>query len=753
MEIPFFPGAKPERAEPLAVFLPPYAEGLGRDFLRRFGGPGMRIVDPFGQSPALALEMARAGAAVLVASSNPVVRALLTLQANPPPSSMLRGVFQRLAQAPSASPGQTVEALIRGLYRSVCGRCGRDAEADGYIWSRSAEGESHKLFRRICRCPYCEHVLEEEASPADSERVTPYLSRGVYYHLALEKLASPDSADRPHMADALDVYPPRSLHALFTILSRLESLGLEPAERRCADLLMLSALDAGHMLRGHGHATRLRPRSLQPPAEYFEWNIWRVMERAVEEWSMPAEAVALRRWKPGDPLEEGVIALTPHHARELAPFLPDVRPDAVTTFLPRPNQAAWTLAAMWAGWLWGKSAAASLTGALHRRRYDWNWHARALSSSAEALAAHLTHGIPVATFLGESEPGFLAAAIWSFHQSGFALQGVALRADTDSAQIVWRAPGGTGAGKPYGPNSFGPMQEVGRLAARRLISWRAEPSSWELLHAAAWSEAARRHMLPAPADAQDDTFSRSQAMMHEGIEQDPELITAPHEESDLGQTWWIPGAELVANPLSDQVETEVARILLEAGPLPSEELDAAICALFPGWLTPEAKLVRECLASYGLPTADARAWNLRVEDRPEARNREVEAIRRNMMELAARLGFVCVEDVALEWLDAKERRIYRFCVMSSAAIGRYLLDSDFEPDCSFIVLPGGRASLVEYKLRRNPQLRRAVDRGWRFLKFRHVRRLLEDNLLLPGTLDQGLNLDPLGKHDNQISFL
>jgi hypothetical protein len=41
---------------------------------------------------------------------------------------------------------------------------------------------------------------------------------------------------------------------------------------------------------------------------------------------------------------------------------------------------------------------------------------------------------------------------------------------------------------------------------------------------------------------------------------------------------------------------------------------------------------------------------------------------------------------------------------------------------NFLVLPGGRASLLAYKLERDPALR-ALAGQWRILKFRHLRRL------------------------------
>jgi hypothetical protein len=56
-------------------------------------------------------------------------------------------------------------------------------------------------------------------------------------------------------------------------------------------------------------------------------------------------------------------------------------------------------------------------------------------------------------------------------------------------------------------------------------------------------------------------------------------------------------------------------------------------------------------------------------------------------------------------------------------------------------------------MRRNWLIRHAVENGWRFLKFRHVRRLLADTMLSWETVDQRLGLDPLGKMDSQISFL
>jgi len=784
MDTPFYPGRKLSPPEPLAVFLPPYYEGTGIEFLRRLGKGGTRIVDPFGQSPAMALELARNGAAVLLASPNPVLRALIALQADPPPAQLIRGVLARLARtSPSsgsplaaASPAESLETHIRSLYAGTCAFCGRESEAEGYVWEY--EGESRvrpadsqapapEMFRksqrrelkprlvgRICGCPHCNHVVEEPATPADEKSMPPEGPVRMLYHRALERLAPLGDPYRTNAQEALDVYPLRSIYALFLILTRLELMQLDPQEKRCADLLLLSALDQAHILRGHAHTARERPKSLQPPAHFREVNIWRVLEKAAEDWSLPTAAVPARKWREGEPLSEGTLMMFAGTARDLAPHLADVRPDAVISYLPRPNQAAWTLSAMWAGWLWGRAASEPLAGMLHRRRYDWNWHARALTASAAALAAHLPAGTPVAGILGEWEPSFLAAALWSFYQAGFSLRSRAARTDTCTFQLLWAAPGPDHTPLSLGPHGFEAASETARLAARQLISNRAEPVVWDLLHAAAWSDAAFHHMLP-PGSAQpkESDFTRCQSVLAESVDSDPEIESTKKEESEFGLMWWLPGDETITSPLSDQVEVEVARILLEDGPLAGEELDRRICSFFPGLLTPEQRLLRACLESYGSSADDGRTWSLRPEDHPPSRTEDLRRVRDMLAGLGEKMGFAARGDRELFWIEPDGGKKFCFVFTASAAVGRYLLQPPFSENRSWIVLPGGRATLVGYKLRRNVLLQRAVSKGWRFLKFRHIRRLLEDPYLRPENLDERIGLDPLDVTEDKVPYL
>jgi hypothetical protein len=70
-----------------------------------------------------------------------------------------------------------------------------------------------------------------------------------------------------------------------------------------------------------------------------------------------------------------------------------------------------------------------------------------------------------------------------------------------------------------------------------------------------------------------------------------------------------------------------------------------------------------------------------------------------------------------------------------------------------IVVPGGRAGLIGYKLQRDPRLQAAIEAGWRFLKFRHMRWLAENDNLERANLDEQLELDPLSNRDPQMPLL
>ena len=132
----YLPGGYPEHPGPLGRFLPPIPEGVGAAWLEGRLPAGAWVLEPFGASPRLAVEIARAGYRLLAAVNNPIARFLLELHANPPTENELRTALADLAVSQKA--GERLEPLLRGLYHSECAECHGPVEVQAFIWERQA---------------------------------------------------------------------------------------------------------------------------------------------------------------------------------------------------------------------------------------------------------------------------------------------------------------------------------------------------------------------------------------------------------------------------------------------------------------------------------------------------------------------------------------------------------------------------------------------------------------------------------------
>jgi hypothetical protein len=94
------------------------------------------------------------------------------------------------------------------------------------------------------------------------------------------------------------------------------------------------------------------------------------------------------------------------------------------------------------------------------------------------------------------------------------------------------------------------------------------------------------------------------------------------------------------------------------------------------------------------------------------------------------------------WRQEDGEVLYWFSVIATSAISEVVFDSALPPAVHHvIVLPGGRASLLSFKLRHDLRLTEGTE-GWHFLKFRHLRQLAERTDLTAGLWASLLDGDP-----------
>ncbi|PWH16259.1 MAG: hypothetical protein DDG60_04450 [Anaerolineae bacterium] len=516
--MPYFSGGKSDSFGPLARYLPPTPEGIARAFLAEHIRAGAWVLDPFGACPRFSVEMARAGARVLVTASNPINRFLLDLAAHPPTLADLQAALAELSAA--RKEDDRLETHLQALYLTQCLQCKRELPAESFLW----DSRSGRLTGKIYNCT-CGAGGEQPAT-AEDEQLAAQWSRADALHRsrALGRIAPPEDPHRPIAQEALAFYPPRAVYALGTLINRLDAIQTSKERRRCILALLLWAFDAVNSLWPHP-IERPRPRQLILPSVFRENNVWMALEAAVKALHTEHPPIAHTLW-PEEPPESGGLCIYEGPLRNLAAELHEIPFRAVMGVLPRPNQAFWTLSALWAGWLWGYEAVGPFKRVLGRRRYDWNWHAEALQALFTHLTKHLPAGVPFFGLLTEPEPGFISAVLHAAGQAGLDLSGLALRGEQEPLQIHWKtAKNWRRARHPLHPHRT-------HNILRQILATRGTPLPYIHLHALALSAFAVQGVAPAP----NETLAAYDTAIHTAL-QNPEFTDLENRSTPETGTW------------------------------------------------------------------------------------------------------------------------------------------------------------------------------------------------------------------------
>lgn len=771
---------------PLTRFLPPLAPGMAAAWLAENVPPGSWLLDPLGASPALTLEAAQAGYRVLVASNNPILSFVTETLARAPRGADFTSALAELAMARRGE--ERLQQHIQSLYQTACNSCGEAVQPQAFLW-RKDEAEP---FGKLYECPKCGQSGEHPVTQTDLDHLKAMGGDKMQRARALQRVILNDEAHRGDVEEALENYLPRPLYVLFTLANKVEGLGLPPERTRLLQALLISTFDQGSTL-WPWPGGRSRPKQLTVPPQFRENNLWQALEESVKEWAHAPGPIPVTRW-PDLPPDTGggagntggAICLFRGRVKALMPLPDTVRLGAVLTAFPRPNQAFWTLSALWSGWLWGAEAALPLLNVLDRRRYDWNWHTTAIHSALAAVAAGTAPEVPFFGLLPELAPGFLSAVVTAASAAGFQLEGLALRGEQEFAQGLWRPDEAARTRAAERAEADAPdaaeMENAAREGIRADLQARNEPASYLTEYAAGLSGMARAGALPRGLGSiPGDLLNRVQAALARTFADRSLLKLYGGTADEERGAWWVAKEPSTAMeipgglPLADRVEIEVVRFLQRQAAFTFEALDQHVCGQFPDLLTPPLDLVRACLESYGEQVlarveVDAGAgagveagphWRMRENENSAARKADLQEVRTALKRIGQQLGYTIREhENALIW-EAEGAPAWRFYAMASSIISRYVLPAPASPTGGqrALLIPGSRAQLVRFKLRRDPRLAEAAGDAempnmlfpaWRIIKFRHLREIASRTNLSLTTWESMLDEDPLTDEATQM---
>ncbi len=743
MNAPYLPGKTPPKTYPLARHLPAFPGGLMEAYLPPRLPRGAWVCFPFGEAPLQAIEAARLGYRVLVVTSNPVLAFLHEILASPGEEAQWQAALAHLAATRIAE--QRLEPYLRGLYDTECPACGKTIPATAFLWRRNAAAP----HARLLTCPHCGASGLYRATPADVRQLQPLQrSYGLHSGRALQRVTPPGDPLRPQAEAALKTYLPRALVALFTLLNQAQRLRLPQAQQRRVHALLLAACDRATTLWPHPE-TGSTPRSLRTPAVFSEWNVWQTLEEAAAQWS-GAQSVPCVRW-PQMPPASGGICVYRGRLQEAAPVVQELEPGALIAAIPRPNAPFWKQAILWSGWLWGREAIGPWKSLLRRYRYTWDWHTALLGEAWQAILPALTPQTPILGLLPEDTPACLRAALIAAEHGGLHLHALARRPG-EGVQIHWQS----GRREPPPTSrSTRELQNIALQGALQHLAERAESTPWDTLHAAALCALAEQRALTAPdPESPERNYKMTTAALRRPFAAPPKnLRFTPPQAAPRARRYSLHPRPSGILPLADRAEMCVVRTLIRHPGYTLAEVDAALCEALPGLLTPERALLLAILDSYA-EEAGGR-YRLRVEDAPQKRRADLRAVARALESIGERLGARVAregEDAPrVRWHPAGESAPYVFHIIASALAGCVISGDSAPAARRWIVLPGSRAGLLLWKMRRDPALAEAIrEAEWGLLKFRHVRQLAAAADLTWEGLQARLELDPFTAEGPQL---
>jgi len=751
--LPYFPNSDQFSTYPLDRFFPPVPEGLITGWLKQRLISGRQLIDPIGASPHLILETARAGYSILVASNNPIISFILNILSRAPRKSDFQLALAELSFHKRGD--QRLDNHLRSLYLTECQACKAKIDVEYFLWKKDA---SQPFAKRI-NCPVCGMQGEYPLSESDQAILDDIGKTPLHYARAIQKVKPESPQAQAAVESAVRLYHPRPLYFLFTLLNAIESASLPANQRDLLLALILSLCDYANNLWTHP-AARNQPKILSVPPQFKETNLWLALENSIDLWTGNPSSVPIENYAPlqnSDGLKTslltdqngGKIILFNGRMKSLASQISAIHATAAVSVFPHPNQAFWTLCALWSAWLWGSDTAAPLKWAFERQRFDWGWYASALHSPLKILNKLTPSQSSFMVWMPRYSPGLFTTSLTATHSAGYILDSAAIQFDDSTAQLIFSA-----RNAQFVPihQSF---ENVVQDQIKELFNKTNEPLPYTRIHAAAMTALDSKMILPDQfPEHPSEAVSELQKQIQKCITTPGFLKSYSQNKEGIDDSVWF--ANIPSQPeniisISDQIEIECVRFLRNHPNSSFKQISQAIFELFPGFYTPSLSLIETIVNSYARENRASQTdsqpvqthWQLNPVEDISLRQNDILLMQNSIEEIGKKLGFSTEFEPVLRWLDAKGATIYYFHVIATALLTPLLHKPDNpSTGVGVIVFPASRSRLVALKLQDNPHLRQNLEQNWKLIKFRLIRQIASRSSLSLSNWQQMIDQDP-----------
>jgi len=715
---------------PLQNLLPPLPINVFQSWVDENQLGDHYLIDPISAHPLLPVILAQHGCRVLAARSNPINWLMSEVSCAENCREQIRTSVNKLLV--QRKDGQALEDLIKPIYMTICAGCGREIQAEGFVW----EKENRLPTSRVYSCPLCGDAGERDITDWDIKHLAQLGKLDIHLSRAMQKVTPEQTYEKRTIEEALACYPLRALYVCMLLVNRLTALEIEKDHRKFLQAALLTVFNDAHALR-HWPIRDYRFLQFALPQRYFEKNLYTSLLHAEQGWPDTRTTIPISYW-PNLPPENGGICFFQTSLAEKKPIFEKIHPVDVITVFPRPGQTYWTFSAIWAGWLWGKNAVKPIRSALRRRRYGWFWFARAINQSAQRIHFPASQKPRIFGVFPFYTPNLAYGLFAGMHSAGFLLKGAAFREERNILQAEWSFSGELKNDRtetfPISDTISHCLQGINEPLDFQNILMRIVIQTW-----------LEKQTIKSVADIKDDAFSDLNEGVKSLVDKPGLLLSAAAVEPQNAKRFLFYKREGDLTPLSEKVEHWIKHLLQQSNEISMRSIDRLACMQFYGHRTPPEELTSIIVAAYADHEDEViSTYQLREKEISQVRETDMQEIAQLISGIGRTLGNITEGKEVLTWKDHKTQSVvYDFFISCSANLSDTLLASAIHENAQHVfVYPASRAGLIHYRLQHDFRLAEAMKEGWHLVKFRHIRRLAERESITLDAWQDLLDRDP-----------
>ncbi len=704
----------------LERFISPYPNGSLPEMLAYHDITEGWILDPIGNQPYSAIDLAEAGFNVFVACNNPIFAKILQVLCAGYPISEF---YAAIADLGSLRRGQErLENQIKDLYTSACPECSSEKTKVKFLWKKSQP----EPYARELECLDCGFNGMLQISNEDLLNLNK-IGNYQLHRTRVTQRVLPGNTNVPlAVQEVINSYLPRSLSVISTLINKLDNLDTTSDRKNIIEAMLIHVFDLGNMLWGV-NSGRSRPKQISIPNEFYELNLWDILEDAVSKLKIVDTQIPFSIY-PEIPQGKGCICFYQGriHSLKFTELIPKFK--AIATVLPRPNQALWTYNAVWSGWIWGHETAQKLKGALERRRYDWMWHTQAIRKVFEFTNSLK---IPFLAIAPELTNSYILSYLSAGISSHFQLNQASYHPELKSGQFYW-----------FPKSETLPLPEIEESSETliKFLELKSEPADYqELLSVYLISEALSNRDTFATDQLEPTLFMNTQKRFDRLI-QNTALFRQVDEDKLENAEFWLTKEPAKYFPISDQIEGLFIRFVQKNNDFFSEQAVYSINQNLPGLIPSSHILIHRLISSYCEPYYDEPGkWNLKSHEIVSERKIDLREMVDLVHLIGERIGYQVSGQNPIEWSSDSEKTNYRFYITASSIISQFSHQQEkFE---TVVLFPGSRAEILSFKIKNDP-IYADHFKKFHFVKFRHLRTISEVSNLDKKAWVQMLDSDP-----------